>query len=120
MIDVDNAVFQVNIRNRQPYKFRNPKSCLKKDIDTFIVSGKVFILFYEFQKCPFLLSGKGFSCHTVIDNYRGKLELKGIFPYQIIINRHLERWSYNATHRMYGAVPSAVTLQFNQPAFCVR
>lgn len=33
MIDVDNTVFQVNIRNRQPYKFRNPKSCLKKDWD---------------------------------------------------------------------------------------
>jgi hypothetical protein len=79
MIDVDNTVFQINIRNRQPYKFRNPKSSLKNDMNSLVVFGKVFILFHEFQKRPFLLSGAGFSCHTVIDNYRGKLELKRIF-----------------------------------------
>ena len=80
----------------------------------------MFVLCHKFQKSPFLLSCDSFPCHTVVHNNSGKLKLKRILAYQIIIDSHLESRSNNTPYRMNGTVTPSVLLQFDKPAFSVR
>lgn len=70
MIDVDFFVLHINIIQRQSYKFK---------------------------KSPFLFSCDCFSCHAVIHDNCGKLKLKRILAYKIIIDSHLKSRSDNFT-----------------------
>ena len=110
MVDTDFAVLHIQISQRQSNKFRDTKSSLEQDIDAVIVPGEMLVTFYKFQKYPFLLPCDRFPCHTVVDNDGGKLKLKQIFAYQIIIDRHLKGRPDNAPNGVDRAVPSAVLL----------
>ena len=72
------------------------------------------------RKSSLLFSHNSFSCHAVIHDNGGKLKLKRILAYQIIVNCHLECRSYNTPYRMNGTVTSPISLHFDKPAFCVR
>ena len=110
MVDTDFSVLHIQVSQRQAYKLRDTKSRLEQNIDAVIVPGKVLVTLYKFQKCPFLVSCERFSCHAVVDNDGGKLKLKRIFAYQIIVHGHLKRGSDNAPNGVDGTVPSAVLL----------
>jgi hypothetical protein len=70
----------------------------------------MLVLCHKFQKSPFLLSCNGFPCHAVIHDNRGKLKLKRILAYQVVIDSHLESRSDNAPYRMDGTVTPPVLL----------
>ena len=110
MVDTDFAVLHIQISQRQSNKFRDAKSSLEQDIDAIIIPGEMLVTLYKFQKCPFLFPCNRFPCHAVVDNDGGKLKLKRIFAYQIIVHGHLKRGSDNAPNGVDGTVPSAVLL----------
>ena len=110
VIDTDFAVFHVQVSQGQPYKLRNAKSRLEQDINAVVVPGKVLVTLYKFQKCPFLFSCNRFPCHTVVNNDGGKLKLKRIFAYQIIVHGHLKRGPDNAPNGVDGTVSSTILL----------
>lgn len=60
------------------------KSRLEQDINAVVVPGKVPVALYKFQKYPLLFPCDCFPCHAIVDD-GGKLNVKRIFAYQIII-----------------------------------
>ena len=115
MVNVYHPILQINIRYRQPDKFRDTHSCFEEDINTVVVFAEMLVPLDEVQESTLLLPCDSLSRYDVIDNHCCKLEIKRILANQIIFDGHFKRRSYYAAHRMNGAVPSPVLLKLDKP-----
>ena len=79
MVNVYDSILHIQILQCQSAKFRDTHSCVKKDINYFVILAVHIIVMDEFQKLSHLFSGNRLPGHAVVDYHRGKLKAKWIF-----------------------------------------
>lgn len=119
VVDIDDPVFQVNILEGQPAEFGNTHSCVEQNVDHLVILAVDVIVMDELQELPHLVFCNRLPCHAVIDNHSCQFKGKGILMQHIIIHRHLESRTEDATHGFDGTVPLPVLLQLDQKELCV-
>ena len=116
MVNDDLMADEINTVPGQSAKLGDPQSGMEQDIDPVIVAAEVLVAFDEGEEPSLLVPCDGLSCHAVIYNDGGKLEVKGILPNQIIIDGHAESRTQHTADRVDRAVALALfLLQFDQP-----
>ena len=111
---------EINTGSGQSAKLGDSQSGMKQDVDPVIVAAEVLVAFDEGEEPSLLVPCDGLSCHAVVYNDGGKLEVKGILPDQVIIDGHAESRTQHTADRVDRAVAFALfLLQFDQPDLCI-
>lgn len=111
----------VHLWHGQAAEFRDTQPRVKENVGPIVASAVMLIRLDELQQIPFLLPGDGLPGHRVIDDHRGQFKLKRILADHVIVHRHLECRSENASNRINRAIPSAIhLLKLDEPCFGIR
>lgn len=93
MVDVDDAVFHIQVCKRQSTKLGNTHSGVEQDEYDLVVFAVDAIVVYKLQEFTHLVSGNRLAGYAVVYDNPGKLELEWILDQDVIIHGHLEGWS---------------------------
>ena len=114
-LDPQTALFEIHVGEREAAELADPQTGPQKNDHYVVIAAPASVRLEEGQELFLFLHGQGAALLRVVGDHLRQREREGVFPQDVLFNRHVKGGLHHAADALDRAVPSPVRAELQKP-----